>query len=64
MNCDKCTHKGICKNEEIARAAEEKFNNFKKENDIPGWLVFSIYCKTFDHRYGKKEDGIQMKPEV
>lgn len=66
MNCDKCVHKGICKNESIAREAEKKVADFRKDNDIPGWLVFSIICKTFELKWGNrrstevnKEDAVR-----
>ena len=57
MNCDKCVHKNVCKNEEAARNFEKKLKEFKLEADMPVCIKIAIYCDNFSSRYGKKEDG-------
>lgn len=53
MNCDKCVHKGVCKNEEAARTFEQKL----KESDIwetkPIYIILQLVCKNFVNKYPK-----------
>lgn len=63
MNCDKCLHKGVCKNEEAARAWENKFNinELKHDQEKPEEVDIFIDCKNFEMKFKEKNKKKQPK---
>lgn len=63
MNCDKCVHSGLCKNEDIAREWEKKF----KESDIwsakPHYVILQLVCKDFKNKYPNSGATRDVKKE-
>ena len=55
MNCDKCMHSGVCKNEDRLRAAEYKFAEDIQNTDIESVALLSVRCKNFKMKYKKVE---------
>jgi hypothetical protein len=53
MNCDKCLHKGVCKNEEIAREWEKKFKESEIFTTKPVYIFLQLTCKEFVNKYPK-----------
>lgn len=56
MNCDKCMHSGVCKNEDRLRAVEYKFAEDIQNTDIESVVLLSVRCKNFKMKYHKKVD--------
>lgn len=57
MNCDKCVHSGVCKDEETSRNAETKIQSVVNETAIaesPFGVKALIYCKNFKMKWQKK----------
>lgn len=57
MNCDKCVHSGVCKDEETSRNAETKIQNDVNEatsTESPFGAKVLIYCKNFKMKWQKK----------
>lgn len=54
MNCDKCMHSGVCKNEDRLRAFEYKFTEDIENTDIESVALLSVRCKNFKMKYHKK----------
>lgn len=60
MNCDKCVHAGICKNETKFRAVESKIvDEIAIElsgNEIDDVAFMNIRCKNFKMKWQKKPE--------
>lgn len=56
MNCDKCMHSGVCKNEDRLRAVEYKFTEDIENTDIESVALLSVRCKNFKMKWHKKVD--------
>lgn len=54
MNCDKCMHNGVCKNEDRLRAVEYKFAEDIQNTDIESVALLSVRCKNFKMKWHKK----------
>ena len=54
MNCDKCMHGGVCKNEDRLRAVEYKFAEDIQNTDIESIALLSVRCKNFKMKWHKK----------
>lgn len=60
MNCDKCVHAGICKNEQGFRAAESKLadeiGTELVDNKVDEVAFVNIRCKNFKMKWQKKPE--------
>ena len=54
MNCDKCMHSDVCKNEDRLRAVEYKFAEDIQNTDIESVALLSVRCKNFKMKWHKK----------
>lgn len=54
MNCDKCLHAGVCKNEEFARSVETSINQ-TIGNDEESLMSVTIRCKKFKMKYSRRD---------